>query len=52
MILHNEIKALKAEVSFLESKVSRLEILNQTKTHTEPENEDWLLRRESQNSEL
>ena len=42
MILHNEIKALKAEVSFLESKVSRLEILNQTKTHTEPENEEQI----------
>ena len=42
MILHNEIKALKAEVSFLESKVSRLEILNQSKTQTEPENEEQI----------
>ena len=44
MILHNEIKALKAEVSFLESKVNCLEILNQsqTKTHKEAENEEQI----------
>jgi len=41
-ILHNEIKALKAEVSFLESKVNSLEIVHQSRTqsHTEPENKE------------
>ena len=44
MILQNEIKALKAEVSFLESKVNSLEILNQsqTKSHKEAENEEQI----------